>query len=88
MHMHHMLPYMCLDVCMLNMLCYNLISLARIVMLSMCYFDIVSVLACHTICILFVCVNWTHSLPFLHFCHLSYVSILIHDLPFIIMHIH
>ena len=35
MHMHHMQLYMCLEICMLNILCYNLIPLARIVMLSM-----------------------------------------------------
>ena len=34
-HMHHMQPYMCLEICMLNILCYILIPLARIVMLSM-----------------------------------------------------
>ena len=34
-HMHHTQPYMCLEICMLNILCYNFISLARIVMLSM-----------------------------------------------------
>ena len=35
MHMHHMQLCMSLEICMLNILCYNLISLARIVMLSM-----------------------------------------------------
>ena len=35
MHMYHMQLYMCLEICMLNILCYNLIPLARIVMLSM-----------------------------------------------------
>ena len=64
--MHHMQPYMCLEICMLNMLCYNLIPLARIVMLSMCYFDIVSVLACHSICILFLYVSIGHIVC--HFC--------------------
>ena len=35
MHMHHMQLCMSLEICMLNILCYNLIPLARIVMLSM-----------------------------------------------------
>ena len=65
-HMHHMQPYMCLEICMLNILCYNLIPLARIVMLSMWYFDIVSVLACHSICILFLYVSIGHIVC--HFC--------------------
>ena len=34
-HMYHMQPYMCLEICMLNILCYSLMPLARIVMLSM-----------------------------------------------------
>ena len=33
-------------------------------MLSMLDVDNVCVLACHSICIYFVCVIWTHSLPF------------------------
>ena len=60
-----------------------IILLARIVMVSsMLDVGNVCILACHSICIYFVCVIWTHSLPFFHFCHLSYVSVLIHSLPF------
>ena len=51
-------------------------------MVSMLDLDNVCVLACHFICIYFVCVIWTHSLPFFHFHHLLYVSVFIHSLPF------
>ena len=64
---------------------YNLsyiISLARIVRLSMWYFDNVCVLACHSICIPFLYVSVRHIVCHFAFCHLSCVSSLIHDLPF------
>ena len=51
-------------------------------------FDNVCVLACHSICILFLYVSVGHIVCHLALCHLSYVSTLIHDLPFTIQHIH
>ena len=53
-------------------------------MVSMLYVDNMCILACHSICMYFVCVIWTHSLPFFHFLHLSDVSDLIDGLPFFI----
>ena len=61
-----------------------MISLARIVKISMWYIDNVCVLAYHSICIFFCMCQWPHSLPCLHLAILHVYLFLIHNLPFII----
>ena len=56
-------------------------------MVSMLDIDNVCVLACHSICIIFfLYVSDRHIVCHFAFGHLSYVSVLIHGLPFNILH--
>ena len=61
-----------------------MMSLARIVKLSMWYIDNVCVLAYHSFCIPFLYVSVRHIVCHFASSHLSYVSSLIHDLLFVI----
>ena len=50
---HHMQLHVYFEICLHNINCHKIISLARIVMVSMLDTDNECVLACHSICILF-----------------------------------